>query len=217
MRAKARMIFQDPFSSLDPMVTVGDSLCEELAVHSLAKRSDRAERALSLLSRVGLSEHHLDRFPYEFSGGQLQRIAVARAVITKPDLIVRDEPVAALDMSVRAQVINLLRDLQDEYHMGYVFISHDLSLVRLIGQRVIVMYRGSIVEAGPAEDVFERPSTPKHGRCWLRCQSPIRPCATSRSLERRSRKPRQSQVSASASCPVPGQRARNAPGSGRRG
>jgi oligopeptide transport system ATP-binding protein len=157
MRAKARMIFQDPYSSLDPMMTIGEAVAEELTYHNMGTRSERRERAAAMLGRVGLSSHHLTRFPHEFSGGQLQRIAVARALITNPDLIVCDEPVAALDMSIRAQVINLLTDLQQEFGVGYVFISHDLSLVRLIADKIIVMKDGQIVESGNAEEVFTDP------------------------------------------------------------
>jgi oligopeptide transport system ATP-binding protein len=160
LRSKARMIFQDPFVSLDPSMVVGDAVAEPLIVHEELTRDEREERVLDLFERVGLGREHLDRYPSEFSGGQLQRVAVARAIATNPDLIVADEPVAALDMSIRAQVINLLRDLQQASGIAMIFISHDLSLVRLIADRVGVMYRGQIVESGVAESVFQNPQHP---------------------------------------------------------
>ncbi|MGW4337500.1 ATP-binding cassette domain-containing protein [Rhodococcus koreensis] len=157
MRSRMRMIFQDPYSSLDPTMVVGDIVGEPLRVHSDLDSRARAETVLELFRRVGMDSHHLDRYPYEFSGGQLQRIAIARAIATGPDLIVCDEPVAALDMSIRAQVINLLSDLQQERGIAYLFITHDLSLVRLIADRVVVMYRGEIVESAPTSELFEDP------------------------------------------------------------
>ncbi len=160
VRAKARMIFQDPFSSLDPRMVVADAVGEPLTVHEGIRGSERRRRVLELFQRVGLGAHQMDRYPYEFSGGQLQRMAVARAISTNPDLIVCDEAVAALDMSIRAQVINLLRDLQEERGMAYVFITHDLSLVRLIAHRLAVMYKGRIVELGETETVFTNPRHP---------------------------------------------------------
>jgi oligopeptide/dipeptide ABC transporter ATP-binding protein len=160
LRAKARMIFQDPYSSFDSTMVVGDSVGEPLAVHEHLKGQVKRQRVTQLFERVGLGAHQLDRYPYEFSGGQLQRIAVARAIATNPDLVVCDEPVASLDMSIRAQVINLLRELQDERGMAYVFISHDLSLVGHIAHRVAVMYGGRIVEVGETGDVFKEPRHP---------------------------------------------------------
>lgn len=159
-RARARMIFQDPFSSLDPMMSIGDSVAESVLLHSGLSGDSRRERVEDLLERVGLGARHYPRRPHEFSGGQLQRVAVARAIATNPDLVVCDEPVAALDMSIRAQVINLLLDLQQELGIAYVFISHDLSLVRHIAHRTVVMYRGRIVEEGPTERLFEDPQHP---------------------------------------------------------
>jgi oligopeptide transport system ATP-binding protein len=157
MRSRMRMIFQDPYSSLDPAMVVGDIVAEPLLVHEHMDSVERADRVLELFRRVGMDTHHLDRYPYEFSGGQLQRIAIARAIATSPELIVCDEPVAALDMSIRAQVINLLQDLQDEFQMAYLFITHDLSLVRMIADRVVVMYRGEVVESAPTAQLFEAP------------------------------------------------------------
>ncbi|MFD9664056.1 ATP-binding cassette domain-containing protein [Rhodococcus sp. NPDC059968] len=157
MRSRMRMIFQDPYSSLDPTMVVGDIVGEPLLIHRNLDARARAEKVLDLFRRVGMDSHHLDRYPYEFSGGQLQRIAIARAIATDPELIVCDEPVAALDMSIRAQVINLLSDLQAERNMAYLFITHDLSLVRLIADRVVVMYRGEIVESAPTAELFEAP------------------------------------------------------------
>lgn len=157
-RRDMQMIFQDPFSSLDPRMVIADQVSEPLLVHGLVKSSEaRRARALELMQQVGLGEHQLDRFPYEFSGGQLQRVAIARALATDPQVLVCDEPVAALDMSIRAQVINLLRDLQDERQIALLFITHDLSLVRLIAHRVAVMYQGEVIEEGPTEQVFENP------------------------------------------------------------
>jgi oligopeptide/dipeptide ABC transporter ATP-binding protein len=160
LRSRMRMIFQDPYSSLDPTMVVGDAVGEPLLLHTDQSREQRRETVLDLLRRVGMDTHHLDRYPYEFSGGQLQRIAIARAIATNPDLIVCDEPVAALDMSIRAQVVNLLGDLQDERGMAYLFITHDLSLVRLIADRVIVMYRGRVIESATTAELFTHPRHP---------------------------------------------------------
>jgi len=153
-RAKARMIFQDPYASLDPRMVVGDSVGEPLKVHQNLRGDKLHGTVQELFERVGLKPDQLDRYPYEFSGGQLQRIAVARAISTGPDLIVCDEPVAALDMSIRAQVINLLHGLQEEREIAYVFISHDLSLVRLIAHRIAVMFKGRVVEIGETSAIF---------------------------------------------------------------
>lgn len=157
MRSRMRMIFQDPYSSLDPAMVVGDVVGEPLLIHRNLDTRARAEKVLDLFRRVGMDSHHLDRYPYEFSGGQLQRIAIARAIATDPDLIVCDEPVAALDMSIRAQVINLLQDLQNERNIAYLFITHDLSLVRLIADRVVVMCNGEVVESASTAELFESP------------------------------------------------------------
>lgn len=159
-RRNAQMIFQDPFSSLDPRKVVGDAIAESLAVHGIGDRNDRDQRVLDLLAQVGIRDHQVDRYPHEFSGGQLQRIAIARALAPEPRFIVCDEPVAALDMSIRAQVLNLLRELQEQRGLAYLFVTHDLSLVRVIAHRVAVMYRGRIVELGPVSEIFTEPRHP---------------------------------------------------------
>lgn len=159
-RRHAQLIFQDPFSSLDPRMTVGVSVAEPLRVLEGLDSEQCDQRVLDLFRRVGLAEHHVDGFPYEFSGGQLQRLAVARAIATEPSLIVCDEPVAALDVSIRAQIINLLADLQRERGVSYLFISHDLGLVRAIAHRTAVMYQGRIVEEGSTRSLFRSPRHP---------------------------------------------------------
>ena len=160
LRRNMQMVFQDPFGSLNPRMTVRETLMEPLLLHDVA-HGDRAREVTSrLLETVGLAAHHADRYPHEFSGGQRQRICIARAIATRPRLIVCDEPVSALDVSVQAQIVNLLQDLQREYGMAYVFISHDLSVVRHIADRVAVMYLGRIVEEAPADQLFADPRHP---------------------------------------------------------
>ncbi len=163
LRALARdmqIIFQDPYASLNPRMTVGAIIGEALTIHKLAKNArDYNDRIVQLLETVGLSADHMRRFPHEFSGGQRQRIGIARALAVSPKLVVCDEAVSALDVSIQAQVINLLEDLQAQFHLTYIFIAHDLSVVEHISDRVAVMYLGRIVELATARDLY---STPKH-------------------------------------------------------
>ena len=156
-RADIQMVFQDPYSSLNPRKTVGQIVEEPLTIHTRATPAERRERVRWLLEKVGLSSHQVDRYPHEFSGGQRQRIGIARALATNPKIVIADEPVSALDVSVQAQVINLLQDLQQELGLSYVFISHDLSVVRHISDRIAVMYFGKIVEMGQADQIYANP------------------------------------------------------------
>ncbi|MCP3469004.1 ABC transporter ATP-binding protein [Bradyrhizobium sp. CCGUVB1N3] len=157
IRREAQMIFQDPFDSLNPRIRVGAAIAEPMVAHGLASRVEAPERAGKLLERVGLSASMADRFPHEFSGGQRQRVCIARALALEPKLIIADEAVSALDVSVKAQIINLMLDLQEKYGLGYLFISHDMAVVERISHRVAVMYLGEIVEIGPRRAVFENP------------------------------------------------------------
>lgn len=157
MRARATMIFQDPYKSLNPRSLIRTSLAEPLRAQGQRRGPERDEKIAALIRRVGLSVDYLDRFPYEMSGGQLQRVAIARALATDPQFVVCDEPVAALDMSIRSHVINLLRELQRERNLAYLFVSHDLSLVRVIADRIAVMRAGEIVECRPTAELFEDP------------------------------------------------------------
>jgi oligopeptide/dipeptide ABC transporter ATP-binding protein len=160
LRRRMQMIFQDPYSSLDPRRRVGAQVADGLAIHHLAPRADRHGRVEALLSQVGLSPSHADRYPHEFSGGQLQRIGIARALATEPEFLVADEPVSALDISVQAQVLNLLADLRGRLGLGLLFISHDLHVVRSLCDRVVVLYLGRIMEQGPAAEVLQNPRHP---------------------------------------------------------
>jgi oligopeptide/dipeptide ABC transporter ATP-binding protein len=159
-RRKMQIIFQDPFSSLNPYMPIGEALGEVLQTHRIGTKGDRVERVKRLLARVGLPASAATRFPHEFSGGQRQRIGIARALASEPAFIVADEPVSALDVSIQAQIINLLQDLKEELGLAMMFISHDLAVVRYISDRVAVMYLGRIVEIGPTDEVFGRPAHP---------------------------------------------------------
>jgi oligopeptide transport system ATP-binding protein len=159
-RQNLQMIFQDPFSSLDPRMTVGDIIAEPLTNYGLLKRRGRDKHVQDLLRVVGLNPYFNNRYPHEFSGGQRQRIGIARALALHPKLIVCDEPVSALDVSIQAQIINLLEDLQQEFNLTYIFIAHDLSVVRHISDRVMVMYLGKVVEVAPSEDLYASQAHP---------------------------------------------------------
>ncbi|MCB1400317.1 MAG: dipeptide ABC transporter ATP-binding protein [Rhodobacteraceae bacterium] len=160
MRSKVQMVFQNPYGSLNPRQKVGDVLMEPLQLNTSLPASERRERAEAMLAKVGLAPEHFNRYPHMFSGGQRQRIAIARALMLNPTLLVLDEPVSALDLSVQAQVLNLLADLQEEFELTYVFISHDLSVVRYIADDVLVMNQGEAVEQGTREAVFADPQHP---------------------------------------------------------
>ena len=159
-RARAQLIFQDPYGSLNPRMTVGEMLAEPLLLHTDLAPAGRRDRVADLLRVVGLKGEHARRYPHEFSGGQRQRIAIARALAVEPKLIVCDEPVSALDVSMRSQILNLLKDLQQRLGLAYIFISHDLAVVKHIATRVAVMYLGRIVESGACDDIFNQPRHP---------------------------------------------------------
>ena len=156
-RRDMQIVFQDPYSSLDPRMTVGDIVAEPLVVHGVGTRRERRSRVSELLEVVGFDPRFTNRYPHEFSGGQRQRIGIARALALSPRLIVCDEPVSALDVSIQAQILNLLKDLQREFDLAYLFIAHDLAVVRSMSDRIAVMHRGRIVEAGDAERVYSEP------------------------------------------------------------
>lgn len=154
----AQMIFQDPYASLNPRMTVEDIIAEGLDIHHLVKnKEERSKRVEELLETVGLNESHASRFPHEFSGGQRQRIGIARALAVEPKFIVADEPISALDVSIQAQVVNLMIELQKKRGLTYLFIAHDLSMVKFISDRIGVMHYGKLLEVGPADDVYDRP------------------------------------------------------------
>jgi len=158
MRRKVQIVFQNPYGSLNPRQKVGDMLMEQLYLNTDHTAAERRKAAQAMLEKVGLKPEHFNRYPHMFSGGQLQRLAIARALMVRPKLLVLDEPVSALDLSVQAQVLNLLADLQDEFGLTYVFISHDLSVVKYIADEVMVMFKGEVVEYGPRDQVFGAPA-----------------------------------------------------------
>ncbi len=158
---KVQMIFQDPYASLDPLAVVGTSIAEGLEIHGMCKtEEEKQKRVYELLNMVGLNKEHASRFPHEFSGGQRQRIGIARALAGKPKFIVCDEPISALDVSIQAQIINTLEDLQKKMGLSYLFITHDLSMVRQISDRIAVMYLGNIVELAPSNELYEKHQHP---------------------------------------------------------
>jgi oligopeptide transport system ATP-binding protein len=160
LRREMQMIFQDPYASLNPRKRVGSIIGDPLKIHKIGSKSERKRRVQELLEIVGLSPEHYNRFPHEFSGGQRQRIGVARALALRPKLIIADEPVSALDVSIQSQILNLLKDLQNEFDLTYLFIAHDLGVVRHVSDRIAVMYLGKMVELSPAEALYQRPIMP---------------------------------------------------------
>jgi oligopeptide transport system ATP-binding protein len=160
LRREIQMIFQDPYASLNPRKRVGQIVGDPIQLHGLASGNQLRREVQELMERVGLQPEHYNRYPHEFSGGQRQRIGIARALALRPKLIIADEPVSALDVSIQAQIINLLEDLQDEFNLSYVFVAHDLSVVRHVSDRIAVMYLGKLVERSPAELLYDRPVHP---------------------------------------------------------
>ena len=156
-RSDIQMIFQDPYSSLNPRMSVGQIVEEPLKIHTRQSPGERKDRVAWLMQKVGLSADYIHRYPHEFSGGQRQRIGIARALATNPRIVIADEPVSALDVSIQAQVVNLMQDLQQEFGLSYIFIAHDLSVVRHISSRIAVMYKGEIVEIGEADSLYQQP------------------------------------------------------------
>ena len=153
---RVQMIFQDPYASLDPLFVVGDSIAEGIAAHRTMSRAEAREKTAELLDLVGLNPSSINRYPHEFSGGQRQRVGIARAISLDPELIVCDEPISALDVSIQAQIVNLLRELQQSRKMSYLFITHDLSMVRQISERIAVMYLGKLVEIAPSSRIYDK-------------------------------------------------------------
>jgi len=155
-----QIIYQDPYASLNPLMVIGDSVAEGMDIHQLCSKADRTERVVELLNMVGLNREHMNRFPHEFSGGQRQRIGIARALAVDPKLVVCDEPISALDVSIQAQIVNLMMKLQQERGLSYLFITHDLSMVRQISDRIAVMYLGSIMELAPSDVLYKNHQHP---------------------------------------------------------
>ena len=170
LRREMQIIFQDPYASLNPRLTVGDAIGEPLVAHGLANRAEAKERVVALLRVVGLAPFHYNRYPHEFSGGQRQRVGIARSLVMNPKFIVADEPVSALDVSIRAQIINLLQHIQAEFQLTFLFISHDLGVVRHLSDRVVVMYLGRLAEMAPTERLFAAPQHPYTQACWRQCR-----------------------------------------------
>jgi peptide/nickel transport system ATP-binding protein len=160
MRRNMQIVFQDPFSALDPRLPIGESIAEGLHIHRIGTRQERFEKVLAALKKVGMEDYHAMRYPHEFSGGQRQRIGIARAIVMEPKFIVLDEPVSALDVSIQAQVLNLLKDLQRELGLSYLFVAHNLAVVEHICDRVVVMYLGKMVESANYQDLFSDPLHP---------------------------------------------------------
>lgn len=160
LRRRIQLIFQDPYASLNPRMPVGEIVREPLVIHKIGNRTQQQGHVANLLEKVGLQPDHMKRYPHEFSGGQRQRIAIARALATMPELIIADEPISALDVSIQAQIINLLQDLQEQLDLAYIIITHDLRIVGQISHRVAVMYLGKIVEMGPVEAIYSSPQHP---------------------------------------------------------
>jgi oligopeptide/dipeptide ABC transporter ATP-binding protein len=160
LRRQMQIIFQDPYASLNPRLTVGEAIGEPLVAHGMANRAEAKERVLELLRVVGLAPFHYNRYPHEFSGGQRQRVGIARSLVMNPKFIVADEPVSALDVSIQAQIINLLQRIQADYDLTFLFISHDLGVVRYLSNRVVVMYLGRLAEMGETEQLFAKPKHP---------------------------------------------------------
>lgn len=182
LRKEINMIFQDPYSSLDPRMTTGDLIEEPMIIHNIGSPEERKKRVQELLKMVGLDYYHANRYPHEFSGGQRQRINIARALAMNVQLLVCDEPVSALDVSVQAQVLNLLKDLKDSLNLTYIFISHDLSVVKYISDRIIIMYLGRIVEIGNSEEIYKNPMHP-YTRALFSAIPPSSPFETRESIE----------------------------------
>jgi oligopeptide transport system ATP-binding protein len=160
LRREMQMVFQDPYASLNPRKRVGTIVSDPMRIHNLGNRAEQKRRVGEILETVGLSPEHYNRFPHEFSGGQRQRIGIARALALQPKLVIADEPVSALDVSIQAQIINLLDDLQDEFGLTYLFVAHDIGVVRHISDRIAVMHHGKLVETGSADQVCEQPADP---------------------------------------------------------